>query len=471
MTITTARKHLDEGDFSAVELAEAHLSAIREKDSDIQAYLEVFDDILNQARKADEKLRTKDSKQRTSFLGIPLAVKDNILIEGHITSAASTMLKNYTAAYDATVTKKLKDVGAIFLGRTNMDDAAMGTSTESSPFQVTKNPHDTTRVPGGSSGGSAAAVAADMALAALGSDTAGSIRQPSALCGVIGLKPTYGAVSRYGLIALGSSLDCIGPITRTIADAELVFNVIKGKDPMDSTTVDRDDYPLIKKQARSIGVPWKFLEHETIDKRVLTIFKEALSKLKTLGYEIRDINLPHADYAVPAYYVYLPAEASTNLARYDGVKYGLHVDGEDLLGDYLATRQKGFGPEPRRRIILGTYVLSAGYHDAYYNRAMGIRRLIKKDFDAAFAAVDLVATPTSLGPAFKIGQKIGDPVQLYLEDLFTVLANHTGMPAISIPAGNLEEEEKQLPLGIQFIAPHLHEELLFSVGKRFLGEE
>jgi aspartyl-tRNA(Asn)/glutamyl-tRNA(Gln) amidotransferase subunit A len=310
-----------------------------------------------------------------------------------------------------------------------------------------------------------------MALAALGSDTAGSIRQPSSFCGVVGLKPTYGAVSRYGLIALGSSLDCIGPITRTVEDAELLFNAIKGKDVHDSTTIDTTDYPSTKKEVASIGVPWQFLEHEGIDTRVLDVFKKSISTLEDMGYAIKDIDLPHADYAVPAYYIYLPAEASTNLARYDGVKYGLHLDGDDLMGDYLATRQKGFGPEPRRRIILGTYVLSAGYHDAYYNRAMGVRRLIRKDFDDAFSHVDLVATPTSLGPAFKIGQKIGDPVQLYLEDLFTVLANHTGMPAISVPAGTVEEDGNQLPLGIQFIAPHLCEERLFALGKRFHDQQ
>jgi len=355
----------------------------------------------------------------------------------------------------------------VLLGRANMDDAAMGTSTESSIYGVTKNPHDTSRVPGGSSGGSAASVASGMSVAALGSDTAGSIRQPSALCGVVGLKPTYGAVSRHGLIALGSSLDVIGPITKTVEDAELLFSVIKGKDVFDATTVDESDYQQKSGQTKSIGVPWKLLENETLDKRVLENFKKNMSDLEKAGYTIREINLNYADYAVPSYYVYLPAEASTNLARYDGVKYGLHVDGEYLLGDYMATRQKGFGPEPRRRIILGTYVLSAGYHDAYYNRAMAVRSLIQKDFQTAFDSVDVVATPTALGPAFKIGEKINDPVQLYLEDLFTVLANHTGMPAISIPSGIVEEDGKQLPLGLQLIAPHMREDVLFTIGKRF----
>ena len=461
-TIAEASEKLERREITARSLAQECLGTIEKRDGGVKAFLEVFGDIDEQAERADRMIARGEG---TPLTGIPLAIKDNILIEGRVASAASKILEGYRASYDATVIAKLREAGAVLLGRTNMDDAAMGTSTESSAFQVTKNPHDETRVPGGSSGGSAAAVAAGMALAALGSDTAGSIRQPSALCGVVGLKPPYGAVSRHGLIALGSSLDCIGPITQTVEDAGLILDAIRGKDALDATTVDVRDYPIQKERVKTIGVPWQFLENDAIDERVLGNFTERIEQLKASGYAVRDVALPHADYAVPAYYIYLPAEASTNLARYDGVRYGLHVDGTDLLGDYLATRQRGFGSEPRRRIILGTYVLSAGYHDAYYNRAMAIRRLIRKDFDAAFASVDVVATPTALGPAFKIGQKAGNPVQLYLEDLFTVLANHTGMPALSVPSGFAEDGGVQLPLGLQLMAPHLHEHLLFEVGK------
>jgi len=460
MTISDARKKLDSGEITSVELTQSYLDAIKEKDGDIHAYLEVFSDALEQARLADEHIKVGDAQPLT---GIPIAVKDNILIKGKTASAASKILENYTATYDATVIEKLREQGAVLIGRTNMDEFAMGSSTETSAYGVTRNPHDPERVPGGSSGGSAAAVAGGMALVALGSDTAGSIRQPSAYCGVVGLKPTYGAVSRHGLIALGSSLDCIGPITHTVEDAEILYEAINGRDEMDSTTREHTD----KKEVKRIGVPRVFLEEGNIDGRVLENFNSIVERLKQLGYEVVDIDLPHARYAVPTYYIILPAEASSNLARFDGVKYGLHRDGEDLLGDYLKSRGEGFGPEPRRRIVLGTYVLSSGYHDAYYNKALEVRRLIRSDFDIAFMNVDVIALPTTVGPAFKLGEKLANPVQMYLEDLFTVLANHANVPAISIPSGTVNEGGKDLPLGFQLYAPHMQESMLFEVGKKF----
>lgn len=459
LTIKEAREHLDNGGVSVEKLMGGFLDVIEQKDAELNAFLEVFDDIDEQTERAQEMI---DDGRATPLTGIPLAIKDNILIKGHIASAASKILENYTATYDATVITKLKEAGAVLLGRTNMDEFAMGSSTEQSAFAITKNPHDTTRVPGGSSGGSAVAVAAGMALGALGSDTAGSIRFPASFCGVVGFKPTYGAVSRHGLIALGSSLDCIGPLAVTVADAESLFECIKGKDVYDSTT--RGDLGK-KKEVKHIGVPRAFLESSDIDGAVLENFYDSLQRLEHAGYEIRDIALPHVQYAVPTYYIILPAEASSNLARFDGVRYGLHEEGSDLLGDYLASKAAGFGPEPRRRIMLGTYVLSAGYHDAYYNKALAVRSLIRKDFDTAFASVDVVATPTTPHGAFKIGEKTKDPVKMYLEDLLTVPANHTGMPAISVPSGFAEEDGKKLPLGTQFIAPHMHEHLLFKVGK------
>jgi len=372
------------------------------------------------------------------------------------------------------VVSKLKEVGAVLIGRTNMDEFAMGSSTEYSAYGPTKNPLDTTRVPGGSSGGSSAAVAAGFCLASLGSDTGGSIRQPAALCGIVGLKPTYGRVSRHGLIALGSSLDVIGPLGKTVSDVESVFETISGKDVMDSTTVDMKDYKqeinLEHKVPKKIGVPRIFLEENKLRKNVAENFESALVRLEQLGYELVDILLPNVRYSVPAYYVILPAEASSNLARFDGVKYGIHKDGEDLIGDYFSTRGDGLGKEPRRRIMIGTYVLSSGYYEAYYNRANSVRKLISKDFDDAFKICDVIATPTTAGPAFRFGEKLEDPVQMYLEDIFTVSSNHTGMPAMSIPSGTIDEEGVQLPLGLQLIAPSMQENSLFLVGKKFLNE-
>jgi aspartyl-tRNA(Asn)/glutamyl-tRNA(Gln) amidotransferase subunit A len=359
----------------------------------------------------------------------------------------------------------------VFIGRANMDEFAMGGSTENSAFGVTKNPFNTTRVAGGSSGGSAAAVAMEGALAALGSDTGGSIRQPASFCGLVGLKPTYGAVSRYGVMAMGSSLDQIGPFGKTVGDAEIIFDVIKGQDKNDGTTISEKTYSpeRVGKKKPVIGVPRHFLG-EGITKDVLSNFNESLELLKKKGYEVVDITLPNISYSLPIYYVIMPAEVSSNLARFDGVKYGLHKDGKDGIDDYFETRGAGFGKEARRRILLGTYVLSSGYYDAYYNRANALRRLLTEDFLEAFKKVDIIMTPTTPAPAFKIGEKTSDPVAMYLEDIFTVTANLTGMPALSVPSGYAEVEGKKLPLGLQMTARHGDEKTLFEVGKDFLGE-
>jgi len=478
MTIRSAHEALVKGTFSAVELAEAYLAEIGRKNKDVNAYLEVYADVLEQAKQADKLIAAKKAaKENVPLLaGIPLAVKDNILIKGRLASSASKMLANYRAAYDATAITKLKAEGAVFLGRTNMDEFAMGGSTENSAFGPTKNPHDLERVPGGSSGGSAAAVAMHGAVAALGSDTGGSIRQPASFTGLVGLKPTYGSISRHGLMAMGSSLDQIGPLTRTVDDAEILFNVIRGQDIMDGTTISADTYkkePLKGEKRETwakpkIGVPFAFMKQGGIHADVLKSFDAAIEHFKKLGYEVVDISLPNIHYSLAVYYVLMPAEVSSNLARFDGVKYGLHVDGEKgLLDDYLKTRAEGFGKEVRRRVILGTYVLSTGYYDAYYNKANIVRNLLREDFKKAFSQVDLVLTPTAPTPAFKIGEKTSDPVQMYLEDIFTVTANLVGTPAISLPAGM----SGKLPMGIQLTANFGREDLLFTAGKDFLGEK
>lgn len=466
LTIESAHDHLMKGDFTAVELTQAYLDVIAKKDKEIKAYREVFADALEQAKSADQTIK---SGKVTLLTGIPFAMKDNILIEGKIAGACSKILENYKASYNATVTKKLKESGVIFIGRTNMDEFAHGSSTENSAYGPTRNPIDTTRVPGGSSGGSAAAVAMNGALAALGTDTGGSIRQPASLCGAVGLKPTYGAVSRYGLIAMGSSLDQAGPITKTVADSEIVFNVIKGKDRYDSTSMDSPFSKMAgekksKKEKLTIGVPRHFMQ-KGLDDDALSNFEEILKKLEKTGHKIVDISLPNIDYSLAVYYVLMPAEVSSNLARFDGVKYGAHADGKDLLQDYLLTRGQFFGKEVRRRIILGTYVLSTGYYDAYYGKAQTTRELLKHDFAEAFKKVDAIVTPTSPTPAFKIGEKSSDPLSMYLSDIFTVTANLVGLPAISVPCGSVDREGKSLPLGFQIMAPHFREDIVFALGK------
>ncbi len=463
LTIKAAHDHLKNGDFSAVELAQAYLKNIEEKNTEIFAYIEVFDDVLEQAKHADEMFKNGTA---TELTGIPLAIKDNMIIEGRESAAASKILKGHIGIYDATVIAKLKKQGAVFLGRANMDEFAMGGSTETSAYGVTKNPHDTSRVPGGSSGGSAAAVAGDMALGALGSDTGGSIRQPAAFCGIVGMKPTYGAVSRYGLMAMASSLDQIGPFAKTAEDAEILFNAIRGHDKMDSTSVSEETLPKTElKPKLTIGIPRDFLSTKGIDPRILENFDTAIKGLKEKGYEVKDISLPFIKYALSTYYVLMPAEVSSNLARFDGIRFGLSVSGENVFDSYKKTRAQGFGEEVRRRILLGTYVLSSGYYDAYYGKANQARALIRKDFERAFQEVDVIATPTSPIPAFKIGEKINDPLQMYLADIFTVPANIAGLPAISVPSGFIDEEGKKLPLGLHFLAPAFREDLLFRAGR------
>ena len=395
-------------------------------------------------------------------------------MKGKIASAGSKILENYIATYDSTVVKKLKEAGAVIIGRTNCDEFAMGSSTENSAYGPTKNPHDVSRVPGGSSGGSAVAVAAGMALGSLGSDTGGSIRQPAAFCGIVGMKPTYGRVSRSGLIALGSSLDQIGPFAKTAEDAEIIFGAIKGIDPLDSTTLNEDSKFEIRNsksalKGGTIGVPRKFIESEGVDERVKQNFQETLEKFKSLGYEIKDIELEHAHYSLATYYVIMPAEASSNLARFDGVKYGLREDGKDGIDVYFKTRGRGFGVETRRRIILGTYVLSSGYYDEYYGSALEMKKKITDEYRKVFEEVDLILTPTTPTPAFKLGEKSADPLAMYLADIFTVPANIAGLPSISLPSGFVEEGGKRLPLGIELMADLGREDIIFQASKDFLG--
>ena len=392
--------------------------------------------------------------------GIPLAIKDNILIDGRIASSGSKILENYRASYDATVIAKLKSHGAVFLGRTNMDEFAMGSSTENSAFGITRNPVDTERVPGGSSGGSAAAVAGGMALAALGSDTGGSIRQPASHCGIVGLKTSYGSVSRFGLMPMGSSLDQIGPLTKTTEDARILFEAIRGHDENDSTSLP--DYPL-SAGGKRIGVPRAFIE-KGIDPDVRTLFDATLERLKAAGYQIVDVEMPNLPYALPVYYVICPAEVSTNLARYDGIRYGLSVPADNILEVYKKTRGAGFGPEVRRRILTGTFVLSSGYSDAYYRKARTVRALIRADFERVFKDVDAIALPTAPGPAFRIGEKTSDPLAMYLEDIFSVTANLAGVPAISVPCGTVKRDASDLPVGFQLMGPVRGEGCLVSIG-------
>jgi aspartyl-tRNA(Asn)/glutamyl-tRNA(Gln) amidotransferase subunit A len=461
LSIVEIQNLIKKGEITSADCFDYFQTKAKEKNSSLNAYLEFFD------------IDSNENISSGSLSGIPIAMKDNILIDGRIASASSKILGNYKATYDSTVTKKLKQAGATFLGRVNCDEFAMGSSTENSAYGVTKNPIDESRVPGGSSGGSAAAVAMGGAQASLGSDTGGSIRQPASFCGLVGLKPTYGSVSRFGLIALASSLDVIGPITKSVSDAEIIFNVIKGKDELDSTTVDENYFNKRDLHSKKgvIGVPSHLLNLPGVDEDVKTNFQESIERMKNLGYEIKEIKLPTIEYSLAVYYIIMPAEASSNLARFDGVKYGQHVAGENLLGDYMKSRAEGFGKETRRRIILGTYVLSSGYYDAYYGEALKAREVITAEFLKAFEDVDFVATPTTPTPAFKIGEKSKDPLSMYMSDIFTVPANIAGIPAISLPSGSVIRDGVELPVGFQLMAPHMKENWLFQAGKDFLNEK
>lgn len=437
-------------DILVVELVESFLRRIEEVEPKIKAYLTVSYD---EARaRAIECQKLIDDGFDSPIVGIPMAIKDNICTEGIRTTCASRMLHNFIPPYESTATKRLFEKGYIMLGKTNLDEFAMGSSTENSGFFVTRNPWDIERISGGSSGGSAAAVAADECIAALGSDTGGSIRQPAALCGVVGLKPTYGRVSRYGLVAFASSLDQIGPITKNVRDAAIILNIISGHDIMDSTSapIDVPDFTTqLGKDIKGIkvGIPGEYFI-EGIDGDVEFAVKKAIGVIESLGAIPIEISLPHTGYAVATYYVLATSEASSNLARYDGVKYGFRAKEKDLLEMYMNTRAEGFGQEVKRRILLGTYALSSGYYEAYYKKAQQVRTLIKRDFDEAFKDVDAILTPTTPTPAFRIGEKVSDPLQMYLSDIFTISANLAGVPAISIPCGFTPDG---LPVGLQIM--------------------
>ena len=462
MTIVEAARALRARELTVRELWDACAAAAHARNPELNAFLEIFD-ADDAAIAAAQKRIDTEGEAAPLLCGIPLAIKDNILIEGKIASAASKILENYRATYDATVISKLKTQHALFLGRTNMDEFAMGSSTEHSAFGPAKNPHDTTRVPGGSSGGSAAAVAAHLVIAALGTDTGGSIRQPAALTGLAGLKSTYGAVSRSGAIALGSSLDQIGPLAKTVEDARILYEAIRGRDALDSTTIPDGLYPAHDTPAKMrIGVP-RHLLGEGVDADVRATFDATLDSLVRAGHTLVDVELPTSSHALAAYYVIMPAEASTNLARLDGMRYGHAPRGATLLDDYVLSRTEGFGEETRRRILLGTFVLSSGYIDAYYKKADAARMVLRREYDDAFRKADIIAFPTTPTPAFKFGEK-SDPLSMYLGDIFTITANLTGMPAISVPMGFVERDGKQLPVGIHFTAPHQAENILFAAG-------
>ncbi len=458
LSIKDAATKLQAGEITSVDLTRACLVEIQKRNPSLNAYLEVFADAEAQAKAADERRAQGESG---ALLGIPLAIKDNILIEGRTASAASKMLENYTATYDATVIKKLKDAGVVFLGRTNMDEFALGGSTENSAFGVTRNPADETRVAGGTSGGSAAAVAAHMALGALGSDTGGSVRNPASFCGVVGLKPTYGSVSRAGLMAAVSSFDQVGPLTKTVADAKLLFEVLHGQDVLDSTSTPENQYPT-RALHKKIGVP-RHLLAEGVDVTVRAAFDQTLAEMEKQGFEIVDVTLPSLSFALAAYYITNFAEVSSNLSRFDGVRYGLSQKGDSLFADYAKSRGEGFGAEARRRIMLGTYVLSAGYYDAFYGKATAARAQLAKELSAVLQTVDAIATPTMPFPAFVIGEK-SDPLSMYVADIFTVTANLTGNPALSVPMHPVMQGGVALPVGIQYIAAHGAEETLFTLG-------
>jgi aspartyl-tRNA(Asn)/glutamyl-tRNA(Gln) amidotransferase subunit A len=455
LTIAEAQRLLAKKEISAHELLTAVFNRIKDIDNKINAYVTITEEqAFNRL-----KVSNNDTNNNTA---IPIAIKDNMCTKGIRTTCSSKILGDFTPPYESTVTQKLIDSGYIFTGKTNLDEFAMGSSTENSGFFPTKNPWDINCVPGGSSGGSAAAVASDMCIAAIGSDTGGSIRQPAAFCGCVGLKPTYGRVSRFGLIAFASSLDQVGPITKNVEDCAILMNIISGHDPKDSTSANIKNVPdytaTLKNGVKGlkIGMPKEYFI-EGIDKQVEGAVKLAIKQLEGMGAEVIPISLPHTQYSIAVYYILATSEASSNLARFDGVKYGLRVDGKNLLEMYQNTKSQGFGKEVKRRILLGTYSLSSGYYDAYYKKAQAVRTLIRKDFADAFKIVDVIATPTTPTPAFKIGAKTSDPLQMYLNDIFTSSINLAGVPAISIPCGFSSEG---LPIGLQIIGKDFDEETI-----------
>lgn len=466
LPIHRLREMLSAGKITCVELVQAYIDEIKKTNDSINGYIEVFEDeALEQARQTD----ADEAKKALPLGGIPIAIKDNLCYKGHETSCASNILKGYKAPYNAHVIDRLLENGAIIIGRTNMDEFAMGSSTETSCYAETNNPWNTECVPGGSSGGSAAVVAAYQAASSLGSDTGGSIRQPAALCGTVGLKPTYGRVSRYGLLAFGSSLDQIGHFCKDAKDCALLLGIIAGYDKRDSTSINTPvpDYTKALEEDTTgftIGIPREYFA-KGIDPEVEKSVKDAIALLEKNGAVVKEISMPHTEYAVPTYYLVATAEASSNLARYDGVQYGLRDTSEpDLNSMYFNTRQQGFGTEVKRRILLGTYALSSGYYDAYYLKALKVRNLIKGDFDKAFEECDVVITPTSPTPAFKKGEKTSDPLAMYLADIYTISTNLAGLPGMSIPCGLTSGN---LPIGLQLIGKPFGEETLFKVAGLF----
>ncbi len=464
LTAHALHEKLKAREITAVELTESVYERIEAVESHVKGYLTLTEELaLEQAGAAD--VGFQNGNEMPPLAGIPFAIKDVICTKGVRTTCASKILENFVPPYDATVMTKLHQQGVVMIGKTNMDEFAMGSSTENSAYQVTHNPWDLETIPGGSSGGSAAVVAADTAILSLGSDTGGSIRQPAALCGVVGMKPTYGRISRYGLIAFASSLDQIGPFTKDVTDCALVLNALCGKDEMDSTSVDVAVPDFTKSlingiEGMKIGVPKEYFA-EGLDTDVAECVHTAIAELEKLGAAIVEISLPHTDYAIATYYIIAPAEASANLARYDGVRYGYRTEEPaDLINMYKKTRSEGFGQEVKRRIMLGTFALSTGYQDAYYKKAQKVRTLIKSDFDAAFEKVDVIVTPTSPTPAFKIGERTADPLQMYMCDVMTTPASHAGLPGISVPCGFVQSG---LPVGLQLLAKPFAEESVLRV--------
>jgi len=467
LTIHELKDKLRSGKTTSAEITASVFKRIDAVESEIRAYITLMkESAIREAAHADAAIRRGEMNALT---GIPIALKDIFCTKGVRTTCGSGILHNFIPPYDGTVVEKLRAAGAVITGKTNMDEFAMGSSTETSFFGVTRNPWDLARIPGGSSGGSAAAVAADECIASLGSDTGGSIRQPAALCGVVGLKPTYGRVSRYGLIAFASSLDQIGPFTKDVEDCAILMNVIAGYDPRESTSVPEDvpDYCTFLGRGIEgwrVGIPKEYFI-DGIDPEVAAAISEAIRCVERAGATCMEVSLPHTDYCVAIYYVVAPAEASSNLARYDGVKYGFRSeDNRDLIDMYRRTRSAGFGEEVKRRIMIGTYALSSGYYDAYYRKASQVRALIKRDFELAFADCDCILTPTAPTPAFKIGEKTDDPMQMYLSDIFTISANLAGIPGISVPCGYTKSG---LPIGVQFLAGHFQEGRLIQIASAY----
>jgi aspartyl-tRNA(Asn)/glutamyl-tRNA(Gln) amidotransferase subunit A len=476
--IRELHKQLLNNETTSVALTEQYFDVIEKRDGEIGAYLTLMkESAFREAHEVDERIRRGEDIDLLA--GIPCAVKDNMCAKGVRTTAASKILDNYIAPYDATVVKELKDAGAVILGKTNMDEFAMGSSTESSAYQKTRNPYDTDRVPGGSSGGSAAAVAGGLAVFALGSDTGGSIRQPASFCGVVGLKPTYGRVSRHGLIAMASSLDQIGPLTRTVEDAAIVLSRIAGEDVMDATSAESggkfyEHFLSGDIMGKRIGIPREYFS-DALDPSVRAVAERAIEQFRILGATTVNISLPSSHFALPTYYIIMPAEVSSNLARLDGIRYGLSIDDEErssieksgLFETYLDTREYGFGTEVKRRIMLGTYALSAGYYDAYYVKAQKVRTLLRREFEQAFLDVDFIFSPTAPEVAFWFGAKAENPLSMYLSDIYTVTANLIGVPAISFPIGFIEENGKKLPLGGQLMGKWFDEEGILNAAHAF----